>query len=442
MTSLYVIFFVVALILFAAIAGFSWWQQNARSQNLAKRGRRKMHKSDLEDPLSIDSSTKSSTQISQKDGEQDKLAAQGSKSAPTLNDFSELEQSGQAHQSEGGTRVFEPDGNTSGDPSAKAGIIDNNSKKPRLKPIVNKTARSNSSTLGSGANKKSSAKFDANGSLITELVARVQNTEPIEQHDLLTLFREYDFKFQRKVHIFGLNQMTEEWCDIEYELSSARFVELGLSIELADPRGAMTQKESHDFQQMTLELTNRFNANFEFSMGIDAASEQAQFLDEIGRRFDSMAVLNVVPKSKTGFRIADIESCARDLMMSTDKNGIFMKTQGHKHDLEVLYRLACTDGTGQFGIVGGGAAANSSPVHDLVIYMNVPATNGPDLVFQEMIKDANSLATWLDGRVVDKNGRAVSQRSYTALMKQIGSIADGMRAEGLSPGDAVSRKLF
>jgi len=108
----------------------------------------------------------------------------------------------------------------------------------------------------------------------------------------------------------------------------------------------------------------------------------------------------------------------------------------------VLYRLACTDGSGQSGIVGGGTGVSGTPVHDLVIYMNVPATKSPDVVFQEMIKDANSLATWLEGRVVDRNGRAVSQRSYTALMKQIVEIADGMHEKGLKPGDAVSRKLF
>ena len=74
--------------------------------------------------------------------------------------------------------------------------------------------------------------------------------------------------------------------------------------------------------------------------------------------------------------------------------------------------------------------------------MNVPATNNPDLVFEEMIQDAGKLATWLEGRVVDKNGRAVTQRSFVALMKQISDIADGLRNEGLRPGDAVSRKLF
>ena len=441
MTSLYALFFLVALILFAAIAGISWWQQKSRVKKLAIRDRGGL--SDSDDPLLTDNNASSSAY---EVAVNDKVSTPRSKSIPTLDSYSEPEVPAQAKQSDGKAKAFgagvKAGVKASGIAVKKAIAGDAENESQRLDSTADKPPQLDTANVVRGPSSKSSAQFDINGNLITELVARVKNPEPIEQHDLLTLFREYDFKFQRKVHIFGLNQMTDDWCDIEYEQPSARFVELGLSIELADPRGAMTKKESHDFQQMTLELTNRFNANFEFSMGIDAAEEQAQFLDEIGRRFDSMAVLNVVPKTKTGFRIADIESCARDLMMSTDKNGIFMKTQGHKDDIDVLYRLACTDGTGQFGIVGGGAAASGSPVHDLVIYMNVPATSDPDLVFQEMIKDANSLATWLEGRVVDKNGRAVSQRSYTALMKQIAGIAEGMREQGLSPGDAVSRKLF
>lgn len=436
MTSLYVIFFLVALILFAAIAGLSWWQQKSKSQNSTSINDDMLGESQEGNSVNgVDTNLRSATGVIERD--QPRHAK--STSVPTLNDSSELQNSSPSNHPKEQAQVFDVSAPAKTNAINK---VDTTHKNISLESVSENTMDAGSAGKSNRSHAKGMPRSDANGALITELVARVQNPEPIEQHDLLSLFREYDFKFQRKVHIFGLNQLTEEWCDIEYELPSARFVELGLSIELADPRGAMDRKESHDFQQMTLELTNRFNANFEFSMGLDAAAEQAQLLDQIGQRFDSMAVLNVVPKSKTGFRIADIESCARDLMMSTDKNGIFMKTQGHKHDLEVLYRLACTDGTGQFGIVGGGAAANGAPVHDLVIYMNVPATNGPDLVFQEMIKDANSLATWLDGRVVDKNGRAVSQRSYTALMKQITDIADGMREQGLSPGDAVSRKLF
>ena len=437
MGSLYAIFFLVAMLLFAAIVGASWWQKQSKSDRLTLRGRRK-HSESFDDVIPPD--LKESAKF------KDDLAPQSNdeKLAPRLDAQSELGQQAAEPiaQAPEKTTPLKADLNNAGQ-SGKSAAPASLAGAQKLTETNDANSPQGLNVLDHKSSLKSAPLFDQDSNLVTELVARVYNHDPIEQHDLLSLFREYDFKFSRKVHIYGLNQMTDIWCDIEHELPSSRFVEVGLSIQLADPRGAMTKKESHDFQQMALELTNRFNGTFEFPISADDALEQAQLLDGIGRRFDSMAVLNVVPKSKAGFRIADIESCARDLLMSTDKNGIFMKTQGHKDNLEVLYRLACTDGSGQFGIVGGGAAAASgSPVHDLVIYMNVPATNNPDLVFEEMIQDAGKLATWLEGRVVDKNGRAVTQRSFVALMKQISDIADGLRNEGLRPGDAVSRKLF
>ena len=282
-------------------------------------------------------------------------------------------------------------------------------------------------------------KLDPNSSTITtELVAKIKNPLPVEQQELLTSFRLHDFKFNRKVHLFGLNQLTENWRDIEFELPSARFVELGLSIQLADRDGAMTEKELHDFQQMVLDFTNKFDAPFEFSMPIDDAYDQGQALDIIGRRYDSMAVLNIVSKTQGGFRVADLGSCARDLMMSCDKKGIYLKTIGQKDNISILYRLAITDGAGN--LLPPDAITAIS--HDLVMYMNVPATSEPQKVFQEMIKDANSLATWLEGKVVDRNRHNMTDHSYSVLMQQIVDITENMKKDGLSPGDAVSKLLF
>lgn len=304
-----------------------------------------------------------------------------------------------------------------------------------VEPSIEETPTDSESSLSNDVKPRIDA---ASSTVVTELVAKVKNPLPIEQHELLTLFRMHDFKFHRNVHIFGLNQLTENWRDIEFELPTARFVELGVSIELADREGAMTQKELHDFQQMVLDFSNKFDAPFEFSMGIDDAFEQGQTLDKIGRRYDSMAVLNVIPKTSNGFRTADVESCARDLMMSSDKNGIFLKTIGQKDNISVLYRLACTDGAGHYGSANHATALT----HDLVMYMNVPATSEPQKVFEEMVKDANSLATWLEGKVVDQHRRAMTQRSYTLLMQQIVDITNNMNSDGLAPGDLVSKKLF
>lgn len=421
MTNQYIIFIGIALLLFVAIVVYSVLQQR-RIEKPAKKeyvdplfaeleGQKNKQQSASSDPKTAASQKQAATQSTAGAGKSAATAA------PTSNKPVSKTARAAAKLKSGAARKKTTTKGTNTKTAPRA---------PSMSPSPAKPAEG------------SAPKVDAASSIVTELVARVKNPEAIEQQELLSLFRQHDFKFHRKVHIYGLNQLTDLWRDIEYELPSARFVELGVAIQLADREGAMSQKELHDFQQMTLDFSNRFDAPFEFSLDIDEALAQAQILDQIARRYDSMAVLNVVPRAKTGFRMADIESCARDLLMSTDKNGIFVKTKGQKHNISVLYRLACTDGSGHFGISSGAM----TPVHDLVIYMNVPAVEQPDRIFQDMVKDANNLATWLDGKVVDRNGKVMTQRSYSILMQQISDIAYSMEQDGLTPGDAVSKKLF
>ena len=422
MNQLHLVFFVIGLLLFGCIALYSYMQQGG-----LKHWRRKNI-----DPLiaDVDATSAAPASVSA-----DLKKAEANQSEPKI----EL---AEEPQLEVGQHSLEKQSAIEVEEESQPQEALSTKVAPKLQPEEEITLpKLNSEPASTGSSEIVSAKplFEKSSSnLLTELVAKVRNPGPIEQQELLALFRNHDFKFHRKVHIYGLNELTDMWRDVEFELPSARFLELGISIQLADREGSMTQKELHDFQQMVLAFSNKFDAPFDFSMDLDEALAQANLLDNIGRRYDSMAVLNVVPKARAGFRMADIESCARDLMMSTDKNGIFMKTTGQKNNLSVLYRLACTDDSGQFGVSSG----STTLVHDLVVYMNVPATSDPENVFQDMVKDASNLATWLDGKVVDRNGRGMSQRSYSILMQQVSDIAFSMQQDGLKPGDQVAKKLF
>lgn len=271
-----------------------------------------------------------------------------------------------------------------------------------------------------------------------EYVAKYSNDRPIERDTLLSIYRRHDYMFARKLHIFGLNELTDLWCDVERELGSSRFTEFGVSIQLADRDGALSKKEMNYFSKMVLDFSETLDVPFQFSMDIDEALEKAAALDEIGRRYDAMAVLNIVPKGRTGFGMADIDSCSKDLHMYTESNGVFIKSKGHKQAPKILYRMATMDSAGRFG----GDVNMQTRVYDLVIYMNVPATELPLEVFDQMVEDAMNMATWLDGKLVDRKGKVLTEKALSVLKKQIADIIDEMNEEGLEPGDELSVKLF
>lgn len=405
MTQLYLVFLIVGLVLFGIIVAYSVW----RSRQLPSGSETEKHK---RDPL-FDVAKETKTTLVN-DAVNQAVAA-GQNVNEEINEY--VDQTPTIDDEEGsGESEVTSSADLNNDKSALETV------EPVAKPDTSKTVH---------APRKPSE-------LITELVARLKDTKPLEQRELLALFREYDYKFNRKVHIYGLNELTDMWRDVEHELPSARFVSLGISIQLADRNGHVADKELHDFQQMVLAFTERFDVPFEFSLDIDEAKEHGTQLDKITQRFDVMAVLNIVPRNKTGFRAADIESCARDLMMVKDNRGIFVKAKGQKQNLTVKYRLACPSGSGNFGIKSGAM----SPIHDLVVYMNVPAVDEPDLVFLDMVEDAKKLATWLDGKVVDRQGKVMTQRSYEKLMKEVSDVVYDMQREGLVPGDSLTKKLF
>ncbi|MBX2848498.1 MAG: hypothetical protein KTR16_09260 [Acidiferrobacterales bacterium] len=482
MTQLYLSFFAIGLLIFAGIVGYSWLQQShvrtKREQGVKKKkyddpifsddNSARLEQSDeeiaqskasvepkLDAPITdaknqirnADVGSRSLTEGSRGLAEGSRSPAEGSRSLAEGSRGLAEGSRGLAEGSRGLAEGSRSPANTDIQiPSKKQGsnktslpVVEMRDEPSSTQKEANDVSDSYADTADNVEIINTQPKRDKNSSsIVTELVARVNNAESIEQKELLAVFRNYDFKFHRQVHIYGLNELTDLWRDIEFELPSARFVELGVAIQLADRDGAMAEKELHDFQQMALEFSNHFDAPFEFSMDIDEALVQAKVLDQMGRQYDSMAVLNVVPRSKAGFRVADIESCARDLGMSRSKNGIFLKTTGQKKQISILYRLACTNSSGDFGL----SSSNTDAIHDLVMYMNVPATQTPEIVFQDMVKDTNSLATWLEGKVVDKDGAVMTQRSYSVLTQQISDIAFSMQQDGLIPGDAVCKKLF
>jgi len=272
-----------------------------------------------------------------------------------------------------------------------------------------------------------------------ELVAKVLGENAISRDEILAIFRKYDFLLARKLHIFGFNTLTQMWSDVEREDVSAVFTDLGVSVQLADKSGALTRKELNTVSQLVLEYAESYNRQFSFSMDLDEAIEIGRELDELGRRHSSMVVLNIVPKRKEGFRSSDIDSCTRDLNMSQSDEGVFTRYRRTNNRSSSLYYVAVADETGQFRPV-----KKQSPfrVHDIVVYLNVPTVENPTDAFSNMVDEARKLATWLDGKLVDKHRRNMTTKGVNLLKGQVAEIEQNMRNDGIAPGGVLSHKLF
>ena len=240
------------------------------------------------------------------------------------------------------------------------------------------------------------------------------------------------------MQIYGKEAYGGNWTELEKQDATAQFLDLGASVQLADRRGPISENELSRFSQMILSMGEAFDRSFRFSMDFDDALQQSAMLDSIGRKFDAMAVLNLVSKRKSGFSWRDFTSCMEDLSLSRDVNGIYVKSQKSEQDeRKVLYHVSPTDSSGNIYQQG-----DEGSIHDIVLYMNVPATSDPEQTFGMMLNDANQLQAWLEAKMVDHKGHSMTGKTLDAIHDQVSSISRSMQEEGLRPGSPLTNKLF
>lgn len=301
------------------------------------------------------------------------------------------------------------------------------------------TNKDQSTTDDSAAKKEHTSQLATNHANAMEIVANISGQGSVGRDSVLATYRNYDYLFTRKVGIYGKNILTKIWENLELADPANEFSDVAVALQLADKTGAMTRKESNTFSTMAMDLADKMKRRVVFSMDIDQAVERGRELDDLARKFDAMVVCNIIPKRRQGFRSTDIKSCTRDLNMVQSQNGVFGRFEQVNDKAVLRYSLAVAGEDGKYVSVN---ASHSFYVSDIVLFIKVPLVEKPELAFDLMIQDARRLSAWLDGKVVDKNGRNMSNRTLQTLAEQIGAIETEMASQGLHAGSELCKKLF
>ena len=271
-----------------------------------------------------------------------------------------------------------------------------------------------------------------------EFVARLPGSKPVLRDEVLRIYRDYQTKLSKSTQIYGKDASAGIWTELEKQDETAQFLDLGATIQLADRRGPISEHELNRFSQMMLTMGEAFGRSFRFSMDFDDALQQSAMLDSIGRKFDAIAVLNLVSKRRPGFTWRDFTSCMDDLSLNRSANGVYVKSRPGKPDeRRPLYSISPTDSSGNIS-----QQSDKQPIHDIVLYMNVPATVNPEKTFEMMVNDAIQLQAWLEAKMVDHKGHTMSNKTLAAISEQVESISRAMAQEGLKPGSPLTNRLF
>lgn len=267
-----------------------------------------------------------------------------------------------------------------------------------------------------------------------EYVARIPGKNVIKRDSALGIYRQNEFDLSKPHRIFGLSHPTRMWCDLEKQPETARFTDFGLTLQLADRDGPADESELNQFSQIVLKLSEVFGRRFQFSCGLDDALNQAQYLDGLIRKYDALAILNIVARNDP-FQLSDIDAAARELGMAPNPRSVYVKYENDRP----VYRLADREKARRDD---DGDDDPHRVTRGLTLFMDIPRTLDPARVFNDMVADAKELCKRLDGKLVDDNHRGMTQKGLKRIGQEIRTMATEMEKDGIPPGRERATKLF
>ncbi len=207
-------------------------------------------------------------------------------------------------------------------------------------------------------------------------------------------------------------------------------VELGL--QLADRSGALSQDQLDTFSRALYEFAA------EEGGAVSCPDKQealvlARDLDLFCMDVDVLIGLNVVSADSRPFTSEAMHGLAQEARLSLEPDGSFHARDSFGH---TLFSLA-NQGEEPFPRDGRGLTT-----HGVTLLFDVPRVADGLSVFDRMTHLGFDLAARLEGRMVDDNGRVVSEESLNRDRARLLSFYQRMEARGIPAGGERSLRLF
>ncbi|TCS69220.1 FtsZ-interacting cell division protein ZipA [Sulfuritortus calidifontis] len=214
--------------------------------------------------------------------------------------------------------------------------------------------------------------------------------------------------------------------------SRASYAALELGLQLADRSGAVTSAQIDAFCRAL------YNFAAEQGGAVScpdkyAALELARALDLFCIEVDVLIGLNIVAPDGRPFLVSEVHRCATEAGLTLQPDGSYaLKNAAGR----TLYSLANqSDEPFQPERVG-------ASTHGITLLFDVPNVADGLMVFDRMAELAQRLARSLGGRLVDDNGKLVSQESLQKIHQRLAEAYASMDARGIPAGGERASRLF
>jgi cell division protein ZipA len=271
-----------------------------------------------------------------------------------------------------------------------------------------------------------------------DFIMFIAGDQPVARDSALGIYKQYEYRIDKPHRLYGMNNATDQWTELQQDAPSAAYRDLSIAIQLVDASGPVDESALNAFTQVGLKLADALHRPTRFSLTFESALERARQLQQFCDTYDVIAALNVAAPDSRVLRGRDIEKAAHSLGMQFGAMNIFHMKNAATPGCHHLFSMANM-------IQPGGFKAeewDTLVTPGVTFFMSVPCTHRPAQTFEHMAEIARSLAEALDGQLLDQDRRPLTAQGLAVIRHQIEEIEEKMRAFGVTPGGEAALRLF
>jgi cell division protein ZipA len=272
----------------------------------------------------------------------------------------------------------------------------------------------------------------------TDFIIDLPGKNPVSRNVALGIYKQHEYMLEKPRSLFGLRYVEGVWSNIDQDPDTTQYGDLFLAIQLIDAKGPIKESELNTFGQLGLKMADGLNRPSKMSMTFEQAVEKARELDELCKKCDAIASINVSSAEDKEFPGAAIKEVASAQGLEFGEMEIFHKKNNDAVGCRHMFSMANLYEPGTFSI----EQLDTQTVRGLTLFMHIPCTTTPVTVFEQMAETARILSEELEGTMVDHDGKVLTESGLAAIRHQIEDMADSMYDWGIPPGSETALRLF
>jgi FtsZ-interacting cell division protein ZipA len=223
----------------------------------------------------------------------------------------------------------------------------------------------------------------------------------------------------------------DKWLEIATAPTTASYKQIACSLQLADRGGPVAKSLLNKFQFAVEDTGLNLNTHVEWQGNGDPL-QRAIELDQFCIEVDQMVSVHIAG-GETPIHGTKFKGLA-------EASGMLLKEDGKFHfytNETPLYAVIDTN-----NVPFTSESLRNNVLKSITFQLEIPKVNNCEQVFNQMILNAQKIASSLNGHLVDDNHKPLGDLQIEKIRQQLRVIHATMVARGVMPGSPSSMRLF